>query len=131
MKEYKWFKRFYRVKPKQIWINDKLSSDFESELGHIDFIEFRLMRGVFLGLKIGFKFGGCGVFTDFVINMYEDCKYKSIEERNAIGYELLQMTKDLLDDAKVECVSELKNKPVEVYSKGLINQGFRILTEVL
>lgn len=135
MKEmYKHYKRFYRDKPTEIYIgeSDKTTKNFESSLGKIESIDFGLQRGVFLGLNITFHFDiCCGVFTDFSINMNPECKYSNITEKHECAWILLQIINDMLEDAKVEYVSQLKDIPVEIYSINQTHKGFRILKEVL
>lgn len=132
--EYKFYKRFFREKPDKVWDYEKedWTSNFDCELGKIESVDFGLSRGFLLGLKLTFHFGSCcGTFFDFSINMSDQCKWKDIEEKHIAGIEILQIIKDILDDAKVDDVQQLVNIPVEIYTDTMEVRGFRILKEVL
>lgn len=86
------------------------------------------------GIKLTFKLAdghsiGCG--GHYTVNMSPECKWEDQNERmtaivNAMGYAL-----KILNDAKVNDVSELLDKPVEVCIENGTFKDFRILTEVL
>jgi len=131
--EYKWFKRFYREKPNKVWsgYSDSWITNFTCKLGKIGKSDFGLLDHDYLGLMIGFEHNSGSVATDYTHNMYKGCNYESIIERNAMGQELLQVIHDMLKDAKVDTIAELKNIPVELYYLNRTLIAFRILTEVL
>lgn len=88
-----------------------------------------------MGLMLDFSLnGGCGGVGDgekFTINMSEDCKWTTKEERRIAIEEQMDAVYKLLNDAKVCTVDQLKNKPVEVTLENNTFKDFRILTEVL
>lgn len=102
------------------------------ELGKITFAEYGTIRDYpsWIGLQLGFNMGGIAVMDGgkYTVNIspkwkdwdHEATVTKSIEEVNRI-----------LKDAKVNYVSELLNKPVEVTIEDNTFKDFRILTEVL
>lgn len=104
------------------------------ELGKIIFAEYGTLKdypdliGLQLGFSIGCKrVGDGGKYAVFISHEYKWCELnrevsitKSIEEVDRI-----------LKDAKVNYVSELLNKPVEVTMENNTFKDFRILTEVL
>ena len=106
----------------------------EKLLGKIDFAEFGTMkaRPFMIGLQLGFAMGGCGV-TDggkYTFNISPNCKW-SKEERAEASIASFEFIDKILKDAKVNYVSDLINKPVEVTIIDNTFDSFRILTEVL
>jgi hypothetical protein len=107
----------------------------EKVLGKIDFAEFGLYpdRPFLMGLQLGFKMQCSGVMDGgrYTVNISPECRWDSEEEKySAMGKILLHLNK-ILNDAKVNFVSELLDKPVEITLKNSTFQSFRILTEVL
>ena len=104
-------------------------------LGKIDYAEFGLYpdRPFLYGLQLGFSMGGSGVMDGgkYTINISKECRWE-IEERNeAINTYIIDHVERVLKDAKVNYVSELVGKPVEIELDGNCFQSFRILSEVL
>lgn len=104
-------------------------------LGKITFAEFGTIKDYphLIGLQLGFKLSdGCGVMDGgkYTINISKECRWEETERKEAI----VKMVEDIysvLNDAKVNRVSELINKPVEVTIEGNCFKDCRILTEVL
>ena len=85
------------------------------------------------GLQLYFKLGdgtfiGSGSF--YTVNISPECRWEESERQEAIVKNIENLNK-ILDDAKVNYISELLNKPVEVTIEKNTFKGFRILTEVL
>ena len=110
-------------------------------LGKISKAEFGTFpdRPFLMGLMLEFSFeggsAGCGDGGKYTVNVSPECRWETENDRtNAINAEIERMRK-ILSDAKVNYVSELKGKPVEVTLRGNSYCGtfedFRILTEVL
>ena len=106
----------------------------ERILGKIDFAEFGTIRDYpfMIGLQLGFKIGGGGVMDGgkYTVNISKECKW-SEQERTAAVVTAIEDVYKLLNEAKVNYVSQLINKPVEVTIENRIFKSFRILTEVL
>lgn len=106
----------------------------EKLLGKIDYAEYGTMKDYpfLIGLQLGFSMNGCGVMDGgkYCINISADCKWKDQNRENAIT-KSVEYIRDILKDAKVNYVSELINKPVEVTIENNTFRDFRILTEVL
>lgn len=107
----------------------------EKILGKIDFAEFGTVRDYpfLIGLQLGFKLGdGCGVMCGgkYTINIDKNCRWEESERQQVITVTIENLYK-LLKDAKVNYVSELLNKPVEIEIEKNTFKDFRILTEVL
>ena len=106
----------------------------EKRLGKIDFAEFGSMRDYpfQLGLQLGFSMSGSGVMDGgkYTVNMSPDCVWE-IGARHSNLAESLDHLAKILKDAKVNYVSELRGKPVEITLESGIFKDFRILTEVL
>ena len=104
-------------------------------LGKITFAEYGTVRDIpfLFGLQLGFKLGdGTGVMDggSNTINISKECKWEKAEREAAITVSVEKVHK-ILEDAKVNYVSELINKPVEVTIDKNCFKDFRILTEVL
>lgn len=104
-------------------------------LGKIDFAEYGTVRDYpfLIGLQLGFKLGdGTGVMDggSNTINISKECRWEESERKAAIAVSVEKIYQ-ILKDAKVNYVSQLINKPVEVEIEGNIFKDFRILTEVL
>lgn len=106
----------------------------EKRLGKIDFAEFGTFKDYpfLIGLQLGFSMGGSGIMDGgkFTVNISPECKW-SLEERNEGITKTVEKINSILKDAKVNYVSELINKPVEVTIENNTFKDFRILTEVL
>lgn len=106
----------------------------EKLLGKIDFAEFGTMcdRPFLIGLQLGFSMGGCGVMDGgkYLVNISKECRWGDTDREYTI-IASLEKVAQILKDAKVNFVSELVNKPVEVTIKDNCFSDFRILTEVL
>lgn len=104
-------------------------------LGKIDYAEFGFISDYpfLMGLQLGFCLGdGCSIMDGgkYSENVGKTCKWTSKER--AIGITaMVDKTCDILKDVKVNHVSELINKPVEVTIEDGLFKDFRILTEVL
>ena len=104
-------------------------------LGKINFAEYGTVRDYpfLIGLQLGFKLGdGTGVMDggSNTINISKECKWEETEREAAITVSVEKIYQ-ILKDAKVNYVSELINKPVEVTIDKNCFKDFRILTEVL
>lgn len=104
-------------------------------LGKITFAEYGTVKDYpfLMGLQLGFKLGdGTGVMDggSNTINISKECKWEEGEREVAITVSVEKVHK-ILEDAKVNYVSELINKPVEVTIDKNCFKDFRILTEVL
>ena len=104
-------------------------------LGKINFAEYGTVRDYpfLIGLQLGFKLGdGTGVMDggSNTINISKECKWEETEREAAITLSVEKIYQ-ILKDAKVNYVSELINKPVEVTIDKNCFKDFRILTEVL
>lgn len=104
-------------------------------LGKIDFAEYGTNkdRPFLIGVQLGFKLAdGCGVMCGgkYTVNIDKACKWKEAEREHTVTATVEQLY-ELLKAAKVNYVSELVNKPVEVTIEDNWFKDFRILTEVL
>lgn len=108
----------------------------EKILGKIDFAEFGIVKDYpfLIGLQLGFSMNGgkSGVCDGgkFTVNISKECKWENQSREIAITASLERLDK-ILKSAKVNYVSELLEKPVEVTLEDGIFKDFRILTEVL
>lgn len=106
----------------------------EKRLGKIDFAEFGSMKDYpfQLGLQLGFSMSGNGIMDGgkYTVNMSPDCHWEMGTHHTNLAESLDHVAK-ILKDAKVNYVSELLGKPVEVTLEDGIFKDFRILTEVL
>lgn len=109
----------------------------EKVLGKITEVEYGKYadRGFLFGLDLTFKLGNggfVGTGGKYTLNISEECKgWESEEEKNKLFMEQLNHLNKILTDTKVNSVSELKDKPVEVTLRDRTFKDFRILTEVL
>lgn len=104
-------------------------------LGKINFAEYGTVRDYpfLIGLQLGFKLGdGTGIMDggSNTINISKECKWEETEREAAITVSV-EKVYQILKNAKVNYVSELINKPVEVTIDKNCFKDFRILTEVL
>lgn len=107
----------------------------EKRLGKITFAEFGMIHDMefLFGLQLGFSMDGCGVMDggSGCVNISPQCKWKSDEARSLAITVMIDRVHQILKDAKVNYVSELNGKPVEVTLVNDTFKEFRILTEVL
>ncbi len=107
----------------------------EKILGKIDFVEYGTIKDYpfLIGLQVGFKLAdGCGIMDggQYTVNISKECRWEECERQQAITISIERIDK-ILKDAKVNYVSQLLNKPVEVTIEKNTFKDFRILTEVL
>lgn len=106
------------------------------ELGKITSAEYGLNRDYpyLIGLELYFSLSGGSSVGDggrYLINVYDGCKWDSFDEKANAFIDQTKSIRDVLEDAKVDKVSQLVGKPVEVVIDANTFQSFRILTEVL
>ena len=105
------------------------------ELGKIKSAEFGMVRDrpFLFGLQLTFSMGGSGVGDGgvYTVNLSPECKWERMYDRVITVTKIIDDTNKILSDAKVNYVSQLTNKPVEVTLDGNCFKEFRILTEVL
>ena len=104
-------------------------------LGKIDFAEYGTVRDYpfLIGLQLGFTLGDGSAIMDGgsnTINISKECRWEESEREAAITVSV-EKVYQILKDAKVNYVSQLVNKPVEVTIDKNCFKDFRILTEVL
>ena len=104
-------------------------------LGKITTAEYGMVgdHPFLFGLQLHFSLGdgtsiGCG--SSYTVNISESCRWLEEERQCAITKSVDELYK-ILKDAKVNYVSELVGKPVEVTIEGSCFKDFRILKEVL
>ena len=107
----------------------------EKILGKITFAEFGTIRDYpfLIGLQLGFDLaGGAGIMDGgkYTVNISPECNWREFNRADAI-VKTVEFVNKILKDAKVNHVSELINKPVEVAIENNTFKDFRILTEVL
>lgn len=107
----------------------------EKQLGKIDFAEFGTIKDYpfLIGLQLGFQLGDktwIGNGVRYTVNINPDWKLGP-EKRMIAVTQTIEFINDILKAAKVNYVSELINKPVEVTIENNTFKDFRILTEVL
>lgn len=107
----------------------------EKILGKINFAEYGTINDYpfLIGLQLGFKLGdGCGIMDGgkYTVNIGKQCRWEEHERTTAVTATVEQVNQ-ILKDAKVNYVSQLINKPVEVTIENSTFKDFRILTEVL
>lgn len=104
-------------------------------LGKITRAEYGMVRDYpfLFGLQLHFQLGDgtfIGSGCKYTINISKECRWEESERKDAIVKKVEEINK-LLKDARINYVSELVNKPVEVEIEKDIFENFRILTEVL
>lgn len=107
----------------------------EKILGKIDFAEYGTIKDYpfLIGLQLGFKLGDNGGVMDggkYTINISKECRWETSERTAAVTVSV-EKVYQILKDAKVNYVSQLVGKPVEVIIESNAFKDFRILTEVL
>lgn len=105
-------------------------------LGKIESVEFGFVRDYpfLFGLQLTFSLGdgsGVGTGSRYTVNISDECKWVAPNAREKAITKLIDEVASIMEDAKVNDISELKNKPVEVTIEGNTFARFRILTEVL
>lgn len=107
----------------------------EKILGKITKAEYGMINDYpfLFGLQLYFSLGdgtsiGCG--SRYTINISKECRWEESERKDAITKSVDEVYK-ILKDAKVDYVSKLVSKPVEVEIEKNTFKSFRILTEVL
>jgi len=89
-----------------------------------------------IGLHLDFGGEGWGVSTtksawdSNIIKHTESCQWTE-EHRDAQYSDIVRKVSDILKDAKVDSVSKLIGKPVEITFDGTTLKDWRILTEVI
>ena len=107
----------------------------EKVLGKITFAEFGTVRDYpfLMGLELFFDLADkttIGTGSKYMINISPECRWEPQERKDAIEKMVDHLYK-ILEDAKVNYVSELIDRPVEVTIEKNTFVDFRILTEVL
>lgn len=104
------------------------------ELGKITFAEYGTIRDYpfLIGLQLGFSMSGASIMDGgkYTVNISPECKWKELNREETVTKSIEEVDR-ILEDAKVNYVSELLNKPVEVTMENNTFKDFRILTEVL
>ena len=107
----------------------------EKYLGKITNAEFGTIKDYpfLIGLRLVFSMGGyvCSDGGKYTVNIDSECKWNDENERQATITKYIEKIYEILNDAKVNYVSELIGKPVEVTIEDNTFKDFRILTEVL
>lgn len=105
------------------------------ELGKIKKAEFGLHPSYpfMLGLQLTFEGKGWGVGCGgrYTVNISDECKWDSPEHKQKAFDTAFAHLVSILEDAKVNNVSELIGKPVEIILDSNTFKSFRVLTEVL
>lgn len=100
-------------------------------LGKISSVSFGLYEGRF-GLTTDLAFDGSGC-RDFIGNpaVYRDTFQYPQSVWDDDRLRMLERVQQIMEDAGVSDISDLKNKPVEVVVQGNALKSWRILKEVL
>jgi len=98
----------------------------DKSLGKISQVYFGLRDGYQYGLH--FKLSGQGWGTDWGEWYNILCE---MDDKDSYALKMLKVVHKLLEDAKVDTVDQLENKPVEVVFEDRCLKSYRILTEVL
>lgn len=105
------------------------------ELGKITSAEFGSVSDYpfLVGLILSFGGDGWGEGDGgrYTVNIGDACKWSSPTERQETIAHMVDQVNAILTAAKVDSVSGLTGKPVEVTFDGNMFKDFRILTEVL
>lgn len=107
----------------------------EKILGKITFAEFGTVSDYpfLIGLRLGFDLAdGCSIMcgSKYTVNISKECRWEESERQEAVTKRVEDLYK-ILNDAKVNYVSDLVGRPVEVEIDKNTFKDFRILTEVL
>lgn len=102
-------------------------------LGKITRAEFGTIKGMnfLMGLQLTFAFDGSGVSTGGRYCVNTSSHWKFDDDRQYEITKSWDFIHKILKEAKVNYVSELIGKPVEVELDGNVFKNFRILTEVI
>lgn len=107
----------------------------EKYLGKITNAEFGTIKDYpfLIGLRLIFSMErySCSDGGKYTVNIDSECKWNDENERQATITKHIEKIYEILNDAKVNYVSELIGKPVEVTIEKNTFKDFRILTEVL
>ena len=107
----------------------------EKLLGKITRAEYGTVKeySFLIGLQLSFSMNGSGVSDGgkYTLNIDKECKVWEENQRSQAVTENIENLYQLLNDAKVNYVSQLVGRPVEVTIEDNSFRGFRILTEVL
>ncbi|MBD5128487.1 MAG: hypothetical protein HDT43_00960 [Ruminococcaceae bacterium] len=106
----------------------------EKVLGKIDFAEYGTVKDhpFLIGIQLGFSMSGSGVMDGgkYTVNISSACKWNEHSREGTIT-STVEKVAEILKAAKVNYVSELVGKPVEITIDKNSFVDFRILTEVL
>lgn len=106
----------------------------EKMLGKITYAEFGKISDYpfLIGLQLGFEMNGCAVMDGgrYSVNISKECKWTPEERAREITI-IVEKINEILTAAKVNSISQLIGKPVEVTLVNNTFKEFRILTEVL
>ena len=107
----------------------------EIKLGKIENVDVELIRGCFLGIDFTFSLegGNCHIGSGgkYTVNTSENCKWDHPQDKRQAYYEAFQKIADILKEAKVNKVQNLKGIPVKVKIENDTFKDFEILKEVL
>lgn len=110
----------------------------EKYLGKIDSVQFGRggYQDAMFGIQLSFSFDGSGI-SDFkgtwdpaTMECSEYAKWSELDRDEHLA-KMCRFVSQLLADAKVDDVTKLKGKPVEVTLESNTLKSWRILTEVL
>ena len=107
----------------------------EKILGKIRFAKFGTICDYpfLVGLHLGFDLSDGTSIADggqYTVNISPACRWETSDRADAM-VKMVEFVVKILKDAKVDDVSELIRKPVEVTIENNTFKDFRILTEVL
>lgn len=107
----------------------------EQVLGKITSAEYGMVSDYpfLFGLQLYFKLGnatGIGCGSKYTFNISNECRWTKEERQIAITNSIDELHQILIA-AKVDYVSQLVGKPVEVTIESNTFKNFRILTEVI
>lgn len=110
-------------------------SGVQKVLGKITRAKFGMNRDYpfLMGLELEFGADGWGIGDGgkMMINVGPTAKWESSLARERAIARMIDSIRDLLIDAKVDDVTKLVGRPVEVTMEGNVFKDFRILKEVL
>lgn len=98
-----------------------------AEFGKVSDYPYLMGLQLFFQLSDKSQIGDGGKYT---VNLSKSCRWEE-SDRNVAVTAAMDKVNAVLTDAKVDCVSSLVNKPVEVTVENNTFKDFRILTEVL
>lgn len=110
----------------------------EKKLGKISDFKFGFVgyQDAHFGLSLSFEGEGWGCSTCITSGWNDSIKVNknmswSEDDRSNLKIQLVTKINKLLKDAKVQCITQLKNIPVELEFENQQIKDFRVLTEVL